>query len=103
PPQDNPAGADRQAKPEATSAAANPPGVALPLASQLIDTPETPLNPNATSESLATVEYSPALAKRNEVPQEPRKVRPAVSSTSQVNATLGLLVPPLNAPLGLEY
>ena len=38
------------------------------------------------------VEYSPALAKRNEVPQPPRTVAPTISSISQVNPIFGLLV-----------
>src|SRR5579872_1291072 len=62
-----------------------------------------PLTPNAVIVSLPTVEYSPALAKRNDDPHEPRIVAPIVSSTNQVNASFGLLVPPLSLPLGLLY
>src|SRR5579871_1965955 len=53
--------------------------------------------------SLNTTEYSPALAKRNDVPHDPRTVAPSISSTSQVKANFGLLVPPFSAPFGLLY
>src|SRR6202035_1046649 len=98
-----PAGLEAQALPEASSTAAKPPGVGWPFAPQVMEMPVAPLKPNAMSESLATVEYSPALAKRKDVPHEPRIVAPTTSSTSQVKASFGLLVPPLSAPLGLEY
>jgi len=65
--------------------------------------PLLPLNPTAALESLSTTEYSPALAKRKDVPHEPRTVAPAISSTSHVKASFGLLVPPFSAPLGLLY
>src|SRR5206468_10645121 len=102
PPQATPPGADPHAFPAATSAAAKLPGTACPFV-QLIEMPVAPLKPKAESESLITVEYSPALAKRNDVPHEPRIVAPTVSSTSHVNASFGLLVPPLSAPFGLLY
>src|SRR5258708_4395202 len=47
---------------------------------------------------LATGEYSPAFAKRNEVPHEPLGLKPASSESIQVNPTFGLLVPPVSVP-----
>src|SRR6266849_1044615 len=47
---------------------------------------------------LATSEYSPALAKRNEVPHPPLMVAPSSSDNCQVKPTFGLLVPPASVP-----
>src|SRR5437763_8614068 len=102
PPQLKPAGFAPQANPAATRVASRLPAVGWPLA-QVIEIPFDPLKPNAVSVSFATSEYSLILARRKEVPQEPRMVAPVRSSMRQVNASFGLLVPPLSAPLGLEY
>src|SRR5262245_17495294 len=48
---------------------------------------------------LNTGEYSPALAKRKDVPQEPLMLSPASSDSTQVNPTFGLLVPPTRSPV----
>src|SRR5215469_17436837 len=93
-----PPGSELQAKPAANSVAAALPGTgAAPAHGSLSESPLGKLR--APLASLRVVEYSPALAKRKEVPQEPRIVAPTSGSTSQVNATFGLLVPPLSEPL----
>ena len=55
-------------------------------------------------------EYSPAFAKRNDVPQAPLRLRPASSESIQVAPSFGLLVPPgkravilVMAPRGFEF
>src|SRR5712671_4717140 len=78
-----------QVNPAATRSAAAPPGLQDEIFRRL---PPTTLK--APLASLKTVEYSPALANRKEVPQEPLRVTPASSLSSQVKANLGLLVPP---------
>src|SRR5215467_2208371 len=99
PPQVRPPGADPHANPAANRAAAVLPGVGWPFVHEMRATAASPGRPNAPAGSLATVEYSPALAKRKEVPQLPRTVAPTISSRSQVKATLGLVVEPERVPL----
>src|SRR5437868_3407110 len=86
--------------PVANRAAAAPPGTGWPLLAQAMER-ACPL-PGRFADwltGLSTLENSPSLAKRKDDPQLPRTVTPAVSSTSQVNATLGFLVVPCRLTL----
>src|SRR5215831_8223163 len=93
-----PPGTELQANPAANSTAAALPAVGeAPAHGSLSESPLGKLR--APLASLSVVENSPALAKRKEVPQEPRNVAPMSWSTTQVKATFGLDVPPLSEPL----
>src|SRR6185312_6989131 len=94
-----PPGVAPQPKPAANSAAAVPPGTgALPEQAMATFCPEVGRLAD-WSVGLAMAENSPSFAKRKELPQLPRTVAPTKSSTTQVKATFGLLVPPVR--LGL--
>src|SRR5580704_8894376 len=103
PPRLRPPGAKPQGRPPANSKAAAEPAVGSPFV-QAIERGGPLVTrfagrltlPKAV---LAIGEYSPAFAKRNDVPQEPLSDTPASWSTSQVSATLGLLVLPLKVPV----
>jgi hypothetical protein len=81
-----------------TVAAADPAGGAPPVHWIVMMAAFEAASPKSWTLALATVEYSPALAKRNDVPHEPLIVAPISSDNSQVNPSLGLLVAPFSVP-----
>src|SRR5579872_261489 len=93
-----PPGALLQLNPAATSPAASEPAGAAPLLQESVKL--VPAVGRLTDWSAGpAVENSPALAKRKDEPQLPRTVAPIRSSTTQVNASFGLVVEPVRAGL----
>src|SRR5712671_2092461 len=93
-------GCPAHAKPAACSFAAPEPAGASPVAGSQAMLMVALLekradgNPQPFHATLEIGENSPKLGARNEVPHEPRIVRPRSSEISQLKATFGLLVPP---------